>query len=55
MSHTLQRLLAVLGIALVAILLVGFAIATDSWGSMGLLVVWLGFGWWLVHRSVRRG
>lgn len=54
MSHAVLEVLRVVGIALIVYLLVLFAIATDSWGSMALLVAWLGFGWYLVHRSVRR-
>ena len=54
MSDAAIGLLKVFGVALVAILILGFAIATQSYGSAALFLGWIAFSWYLVRRSVRR-
>ena len=54
MSDAVIGLLKVLGVAFVAILILCFAIATQSYGSAFVFLGWIAFSWYLVRRSVRR-
>lgn len=51
MSPAVRTILKVTGAVVLGALLLGFAIATSSWGSAALFVAYVGVGVYLVRRT----